>query len=192
MRFRPQSCGGTGASRSRASSGRCTRRSSRPRPRRSSPTSTSRRRSFSISSTSTSARSTSTCTARPTSGRTWRGCSTSRGRSRCCWPRPAATASAKGRMARRASRPCTCGRRLTKGRAARWRFRGPTSGGAAAVSSRTGRSGSLTPSAGRRRRWPPYRTRSPKRPSPPAIVRAGRRCRSSSARTTRATRSTTA
>ena len=65
-----------------------------------SPTSTFRRPSFSISRSSTSARSTSTCTAKPSCARTWRGCSTSPATSRCCWPRPAPTASAKARRAR--------------------------------------------------------------------------------------------
>ena len=50
-----------------------------------------------LSIASTSARSTSTCTAKPTCARTWRACSTSPVSSRCCSPRPAPTASARGR-----------------------------------------------------------------------------------------------
>ena len=73
-----------------------TKRPRRRRPRRCSPTSTFRRPSFSISRSSTSAPSTSTCTASTSCARIWRGCSTSPARSRCCWPKRAPTASAKG------------------------------------------------------------------------------------------------
>ena len=70
------------------------------RPTACSPTSTFRRPSFSISRSSTSARSTSTCTASTSCAPTWRGCSTSPARSRCCSPKRAPTAFAKARTAR--------------------------------------------------------------------------------------------
>ena len=76
------------------------RRARRRRPRACSPTSTFRRPSSSTSRSSTSARSTSTCTASPSCAPTSRGCSTSPATSRCCWPRPAPTASAKARTGR--------------------------------------------------------------------------------------------
>ena len=166
------------------------RRPKTPRPTACSRTSTFRRRDISISRSSTSARSTSTCTASRSCARISRGCSTSPARSRCCWPRRAPTAFAKGRTARPRSRRCTSAPRSRKARAARSRSRGPTSGGAAATTSTTGSSGWSIASAARSRRPPPSPTRSRDAPfSRRARSARGRASRSSSAPTTPPTRS---
>ena len=158
-----------------------------------SPTSTFRRPSFSISRSSTSARSTSTCTASPSCAPTSRGCSTSPARSRCCSPKRAPTAFAKGETARPRSPRCTSAPRSRKARAARSRSRGPTSGGAAAIRSRTGRSGWSIASGGRSRRRAAVATAFADAPfSRERAAQPGRASRWSSAPTTPPTRSRTA
>ena len=94
--------------------------------------------------------------------------------------RPQAAAARRGgrrqhprgrRRARPTSPRCTSARRSRKARAARSRSRGPTSGGAAAIRSTTGRSASSTASAARSRRRSPSPRRSPTRRFRPSARR---------------------
>ena len=95
--------------------------------------------------------------------RIWPGCSTSPATSRCCSPRRAPTRSARARPARPRSPRCTSAPPSRRARAARSPLPGPTNGGAAATTSRTGRSvwsiASGRPSRRPRRSPPPSPTR---------------------------------
>ena len=97
---RRASCAGTDACASSGSFASCTRTPRRRHPTPCSPTSTFRRPNSWISRSSISTRSTSTCTASRNCAPIWPGCSTSPATSRCCWPRPAPTRSAKARRVR--------------------------------------------------------------------------------------------